>query len=117
MVAFCTCLLLGAALAAVGQSRRENLTECVSSDPDTSIAGCTALIQAARESTASLVGAYNRRGNASIYKGDYDRAIQDYGEAIRRNPNYAQAYYSAATPPSKWAITAAQSTISTKLFA
>ncbi len=91
-VGFCTCLLLGAALAAVGQSKRENLKKCVSSDPDTSIAGCTALIQAGRESTAALVGAYSRRGSAYMQKGDYDHAIQDYDDAIRLNPNDAPAY-------------------------
>ena len=37
--------------------------------------------------------AYNNRGLAYYYKGDYDRAIQDYDEAIRLNPNFAPAYY------------------------
>ena len=90
--AFCTCLLLVAALAAVGESKRENQKRCVSSDPDTIIAGCTALIQAGRESTASLVVAYSRRASAYMRKADYDRAIQDYGDAIRLNPNDASAY-------------------------
>lgn len=87
-----TCLLLCTALAAVGQSRRENLKSCLSSDPDASIAGCTALIQAGKESTSSLAGVYNHRGNAYIRKGDYDRAIQDRDEEIRLNPNDAVAY-------------------------
>jgi tetratricopeptide (TPR) repeat protein len=91
-VGFCACLLLGAALAAVAQSRRESLKKCVSSDPDTSIAGCTALIQTGRESTASLVGAYSRRASAYMRKSDYDRAIQDYDDAIRLNPNDAPPY-------------------------
>ena len=89
---FCTCLLLGAALSAVGQGRRENLKKCVSTDADTSIAGCTAVIQAGRESTAVLAGAYDRRGNAYIYKGNYDLAIKDSNDAIRLNPNDAAAY-------------------------
>jgi tetratricopeptide (TPR) repeat protein len=88
-VGFCTCFLLSTALAAVGQSRREDLKKRVSSDPDTSIAGCTALIQTGRESTASLVGTYYRRASAYMRKGDYDHAIQDYDDAIRLNPNDA----------------------------
>jgi tetratricopeptide (TPR) repeat protein len=96
-VGFCTFLLLWAALAAVGQSRRESLKKCVATDPDTIIAGCTELIQAGREKTASLVGAYKRRGSAYIYKGDSDRAVQDYNEAIRLNHNDAYAYGGRAT--------------------
>lgn len=96
-VGFCICLLLGAALSAAGESKRENQKKCVSSDPDTSIAGCTALIQAGRESTAALGVAYRRRGTAYVLKGDSDRAIQDYNEAIRLKPNEANDYVGRAT--------------------
>ena len=37
--------------------------------------------------------AYNNRGNAYQAKGDYDRAIADYTEAIRLDPKFADAYY------------------------
>jgi tetratricopeptide (TPR) repeat protein len=33
------------------------------------------------------------RGALHILKGEYDRAIADYTEAIRLDPNYAEAYY------------------------
>ncbi|GHT85531.1 hypothetical protein FACS1894137_09920 [Spirochaetia bacterium] len=33
------------------------------------------------------------KGNASYNRGDYDMAIADYTEAIRLDPNYANAYY------------------------
>ena len=36
---------------------------------------------------------YNNRGNAYSKKGDYNRAISNYTEAIVLNPNYAIAYY------------------------
>ena len=36
--------------------------------------------------------AYNNRGNACDAKGDHDRAIADYTEAIRLDPKYACAY-------------------------
>jgi tetratricopeptide (TPR) repeat protein len=48
------------------------------------------------EGTASViepVEAYYFRGNAYANKGDYDRAIADYDQAIRFKPGYATAYY------------------------
>jgi tetratricopeptide (TPR) repeat protein len=36
---------------------------------------------------------YFDRGLAYYNKGDYERTIADYTEAIRLDPNYASAYY------------------------
>jgi tetratricopeptide (TPR) repeat protein len=91
LVVIRTCVLLGAAMDAMGQSRQENVNKCMSVDPDTRIAGCTALIQARQETRENLSIIYNNRGNAYNRKGDHDRAIQDFSEAIRVNPNYG--YY------------------------
>ena len=84
-------LLLGAAMTAMGCSRQESLIYCRSTNPDAQIAGCTALIQAGQDSTENLSAYYNNRGTAYDNKGDYDRAIQDYNEAIHLNPNAARA--------------------------
>jgi tetratricopeptide (TPR) repeat protein len=35
---------------------------------------------------------YNGRGNAYMYKHDYDRAIADFEQAIRLDPKFAKAY-------------------------
>ena len=88
--ALCTCLLLVAAMAMVAQSRQESLNRCRSSDPDAKITGCTALIQAGRDTTENLSVIYNNRGTAYDDKGDYDRAIQDFNEAqslLPRSPD------------------------------
>jgi len=37
--------------------------------------------------------AYNNRGSAFHYKGQYDRAISDYNKAIEIDPEYALAYF------------------------
>jgi tetratricopeptide (TPR) repeat protein len=87
-----TWLLLGAAMTAMGCSGLENLSRCRSVDPDTRIAGCTAVIQSGQLTTGNLSTIYNNRGTAYSSKGDHDRAIQDFNEAIRLNPNFERAY-------------------------
>ena len=93
--ALCTCLLLGAAIAAMGQSRQESLNNCRSVDLDVKITGCTALIQAGQDTTENLSVIYNNRGTAYDSKGDYDRAIQDTDQAILLNPNEPSFYYTS----------------------
>jgi tetratricopeptide (TPR) repeat protein len=39
------------------------------------------------------VAAYYNRGNAYNGKGNYDKAIVDFTQAINLDPNYAAAYY------------------------
>jgi len=36
--------------------------------------------------------AYNNRGNTWYRKGDFDRAIADYNQAIQLDPKYGAAY-------------------------
>jgi len=90
--AFCTCLFFGATLAAMGQSRQENLNKCQSGDSDTKIVGCTALIQAGEDTPENRSIIYGDRGTAYYNKGDYDLAIQDYDRAIRLHPNDTSLY-------------------------
>src|SRR5262249_46460690 len=59
---------------------------------DIQIGGCTALIDSGKETPQTLVIAYNNRGNAYTAKGEYDRAIQDYDQSIKLDPNYARAF-------------------------
>jgi tetratricopeptide (TPR) repeat protein len=87
-----TCLLLGAAMTAMGCSGLANLSKCRSANPDTRIAGCTALIQSGLIKTGNLSTIYNNRGTAYSSKGDHDRAIQDFNEAIRLNPKDTTVY-------------------------
>src|ERR1700680_3645239 len=61
--------------------------------PDLQISGCTALIESGKYNGKDLAYAFHNRGNAYQSKGQYDRAIQDYDQAIRLNPQYADAFY------------------------
>jgi tetratricopeptide (TPR) repeat protein len=87
------CLLLGAAMTAIGCSRLENAQRCASVEPDTRIAACTALIEAGHNTAESLSAYYTNRGTAYNSHRDYARAIEDHNEAIRLNPNNPTAYY------------------------
>jgi lipoprotein NlpI len=60
-------------------------------------AACTRAITSGKLSTQSLVIMFIGRGLAWNGKGDYERAIADYNEAIRLNPHDALAFYNRGT--------------------
>ncbi len=62
--------------------------------PDEVISSCTAVIQFGQATGRNLAAAFTIRGRAYRASGNYDRAIADYTEAIRIEPNYALAFYS-----------------------
>ena len=59
---------------------------------DSVIDGCTAIIQLGQEPREKLATAFDNRGVAYRRKGEYDRALQDYEQAIQLNPSNATAY-------------------------
>ena len=59
---------------------------------DQRIEGCSAVIKAARNKGDKLAEAFNNRGISYRLKGEHDRAIQDYNQAIRINAKFAAAY-------------------------
>src|SRR5215470_12212619 len=75
------------------QSRDENWGRCTSRSPDVGIEGCTAVIQSGQRRSENLALAYSRRATAYARKGDYDRAIPDFDQAIKLNPNDPLAFY------------------------
>src|SRR5262245_20773111 len=64
---------------------------CKGDDPDRSIAACTRIIQGRGETAQRLANAHYNRGVAYKDKGDLDRAIADFTEAIRLNPRHVTA--------------------------
>lgn len=75
--------------AAVAQTLRQ---QCSSPDPATSISACTAIISSGQETQENLARAFNQRGVAYFRMRQYRRAIEDYDEAIRLNPDFAIAF-------------------------
>jgi lipoprotein NlpI len=61
---------------------------------DQRISSCSSIIQSGRETGRNLAVAYYNRGLAYYDKGDDDRAIAEYNEAIRLDPKFAYAYSS-----------------------
>jgi tetratricopeptide (TPR) repeat protein len=59
---------------------------------DQRIDGCSAVIKAGRDKGEKLAEAFGNRGLAYRLKGEYDRAIQDYSQAIKLDAKSAAAY-------------------------
>ncbi len=75
-------------------ARAEVVADCAqSSDWDLQIEACTTVIQSGEQFGADLATAYRHRGNAYLGKGDFDRAIAQYDQALRVDPNHVDAYY------------------------
>jgi tetratricopeptide (TPR) repeat protein len=96
----CTTLLVTAHTAAAIAAAKTASDPCYAPSsrysPDDFIANCTTSIQSGQLSTADLATAYYNRGNAYDDKGDHDRAIADYDQSIRLNPQDAKPYYNRA---------------------
>jgi tetratricopeptide (TPR) repeat protein len=90
---FFAVLLLAASPAATpAQSSGEDRRRCYNPNPDIRIAGCTAIIRAPGEIDADRAAAFANRGIAYMDKGDFDRAIHDFDQAIRLSPDDAEAF-------------------------
>ncbi|MGH6977268.1 MAG: tetratricopeptide repeat protein, partial [Stellaceae bacterium] len=79
---------------APAQSRDESWQRCASDTaaPDLKIGACTAIIQARGESDKNRNAAFYNRGTAFSAKGQYDRAIADFSQALKLDPDDGISY-------------------------
>ena len=82
-----------AAGAVAAQNSDQDRMRCASGNPGLAISGCTAVIELGRETNDSLAVVFHYRGNAYLERGDFDRAIADFAQAIRLNPGLPQSFY------------------------
>jgi lipoprotein NlpI len=59
---------------------------------DAAIEGCTKVVDDAKQKPKARAAAYFNRGNALLQKGDHDKAITDFDEALKLDPKNASAY-------------------------
>ena len=79
---------------AVGKpTANENIPKCYkSTNSEMAINYCTQAIESRQLSGKGLAFAFYKRANGYYERGQYDRAIEDYNQAIRLNPNHANAF-------------------------
>jgi tetratricopeptide (TPR) repeat protein len=91
-------ILLSGLLAAAGSTLAQTQQErrwCEGEDganPAQRIDSCSSVIKAARDKGEKLAESLTYRGTAYRLNGDLDRAIQDFGQAIKLNGKFAAAY-------------------------
>jgi tetratricopeptide (TPR) repeat protein len=88
-------ITLAALLALATPSRAAMMEDCVQNrDWDLKVHGCTSVIDSGQYSGKKLAAFYSLRGITYHRLGEYQRAIEDYDEALRLAPNFAPIYLS-----------------------
>ena len=90
-----TTLVIGLVLAgsAGAQGLEQDLAQCSGTDDELVIRGCTGVLKSRGLSRENKAVAYNIRGSAYTRRGDLDLAVDDFTNAMRRDPRSLAAYY------------------------
>src|ERR1700730_4847024 len=79
-------------LVGMAPAKADDVATCDKGSGEEKIAACSRLISSGKFKGHNLAIVFNHRGDAHYGKGDYDRAVADYSEAIRLDPKHAFAY-------------------------
>jgi tetratricopeptide (TPR) repeat protein len=96
MLLFVLTHIAGLSGAAIAQTVDQRRCFALGTTGDDKIDSCTAMIKSDQETPGNLAQAFYNRGFAYVNKEQLDRAIEDFDQAIRINPNYALAFVSRA---------------------
>ena len=86
-------LLIAAGAAQAQPADDAERCASIAGNPDLAIQHCTRAIESGRYSGEDLSKLHYNRGIEWAAKGNHDRAIADYDDAIRLNPRNSDAYY------------------------
>src|SRR5215472_423604 len=90
-------ILLALALIVIaGPAAADDFETCRHASGDAAIAACTQAIDSKEYSGHALAVLFHNRGIEYGLKADLDRAIADYSEAIRLDPEYSNAFHNRA---------------------
>ena len=84
--------ITAALVAAAPAHADENSDRCFKDEGEAAIAACTRAIQSGKFSGEPLAAIYHNRAIELRRDGDYDRAIADYSQAVRLEPEFTGAY-------------------------
>jgi len=94
-------LLASAAWPAAAAPALPDTSVCLEAKGDDAIAACSRLIESKPVTGRNLALAYGARGTHFQQRGEHDRAIADFNEALRLEPDHAQAIVNRAEALSK----------------
>ena len=84
--------ITAALVAAAPAHADENSDRCFKEEGEAAVAACTRAIQSGKFSGEPLAAIYHNRAIELRRDGDYDRAIADYSQAVRLEPEFTGAY-------------------------
>jgi len=94
---FCGCVVAVGSLVLSGtfesRAAADDSKTCASESGEIAIDACSRAIKSGRYRERSLARQYMYRGVERSLKKDYDLALADYGEALRIDKKYADAFY------------------------
>jgi tetratricopeptide (TPR) repeat protein len=83
---------IGPGFVATAQTLDQQWAWCRGEYSERLIPACTAVLQSHRQTPENLARAFYYRGRALAAESQFDRAIKDFDQAIRLDPNFPDAF-------------------------